>query len=133
MRIGVYMFAIASIAAGILDLIWGEFEPAHQPIQAWGDHIPGITMLDYLAGLWLIAGGAAMLWRTSERFGAAALTILYAIFVLFPLPRLYTAPLIFGHRPAIYIGVFVGVAQQLILVIAAAIAYASSSPGKTHS
>jgi hypothetical protein len=33
-----------------------------------------------------------MLWRRSARFGAAALAILYGIFVLFPLPRFYTAP-----------------------------------------
>jgi hypothetical protein len=127
MRVGVYVYGIASIAAGILDLIWGEFESAHQPIQAWGDHIPGVTIFAYIAALWLIAGGAAMLWRNSERFGAAALAILYGIFTGFPLPRLYTAPHVFGHRPAVYIGVFVGVGQQLILFVAAAVLYASLS------
>ena len=127
MKAGAYVFGIASIAAGILDLVWGEFEPAHQPIQAWGDHIPGVRILAYIAAVWLIAGGAAILWRQSSRAGAAALTILYGIFVLFPLPRLYTAPQIFGHRPAVYIGVFVGVAHQLILVVGAAILYARLS------
>ena len=51
------------IAAGILDLIWGEFEAAHQPIQALGDHIPGRAVLAYIAAIWLIAGGAAILSR----------------------------------------------------------------------
>jgi hypothetical protein len=36
MKIGVVVLGLASIAAGILDLIWGEFESAHQPIQAFG-------------------------------------------------------------------------------------------------
>ena len=125
MRIGVYVYGIASIAAGILDLVWGEFESAHQPIQAWGDHIPGVTIFAYIAAIWLIAGGAAMLWHTSARFGAAALAILYGIFAVFPLPRLYTAPHVFGHRPAVYIGVFVGIGQQLILFVAAVVLYAS--------
>jgi hypothetical protein len=34
MKLGVYVFGIASIASGVLDLVWGEFEPAHQPLQA---------------------------------------------------------------------------------------------------
>ncbi len=91
MRVGIAVFGIASIAAGVLDLVWGEFESAHQPIQAWGDHIPGVTIFAYIAALWLIAAGAALLWPRSAWLGAAALAVLYGIFILFPLPRLYTA------------------------------------------
>jgi uncharacterized membrane protein len=123
MRIGVTVFGAASIAAGILDLIWGEFDPAHQPLQAWGDHIPGVTFFAYIAAVVLIAGGAAILWRSSERFGAAALTILYGIFVLFPLPRFYTAPHYLGYRTAVYIGVLGSVCEQIILFIAAAVVW----------
>jgi hypothetical protein len=125
MRIGVYVFGIASVAAGILDLIWGELEPAHQPLQAWGDHIPGVTIFAYIAAVWLIAGGAAILWRRSARFGAAALGILHGIFVLFPLPRFYMAPRFLGYGTAVYIGVLGTVCQQIVLVVAAAVLYAS--------
>jgi uncharacterized membrane protein len=125
MRIGVYVYGIASVAAGIMDLVWGEFEPAHQPIQAWGDHIPGVTIFAYIAAVWLIAGGAAILWHESARFGAAALAILYGIFVLFPLPRFYTAPYFLGYRTAVYIGVLGSVCQQIILFVAAAILWES--------
>lgn len=125
MRIGIYVYAIASAAVGILDLLWGELEPAQQPLQAWGDHIPGTTTFAYIATVWLIAGGAAMLWQRSRRFGAAALTILYGIFVLFPLPRLYTAPHFLGYRAAVYLSVMVTVCQQIILVVAAAIVWKS--------
>jgi hypothetical protein len=38
-RVGVYLYGPATPATGVLDLIWGVFEGAHQPIQALGDHI----------------------------------------------------------------------------------------------
>ncbi len=125
MRLGIFVFGIASIAAGILNLVWGEFEPAHQPIQAWGDHIPGLAILAYIAALWLIVGGVAITMRRTAQAGAAALAILYAIFAAFPLPRVYTAPHFLGHHPAVYIGVLAGVGQQLILAVAAAVVWAS--------
>jgi hypothetical protein len=121
MRIGLTVFGIASVASGILDLVWGEFERAHQPVQAWGDHIPGITIFAYIAATWLIVGGAAILWRRSLRFGATALTFLYGIFMLFPLPRLYTAPHYLGYRASVYIGVMSNVCGQVFLFVAAAI------------
>lgn len=129
MRIGVYVYGIASVAAGIFDLVWGEFDPDHQPLQAWGDHIPGVTVFAYIAAILLIVGGAAVLWRNSERFGAAALAILYGIFVLFPLPRFYTAPHYVGYSPAVYIGVLAGVCQQMILCVAAAIVWQLAAHG----
>jgi len=46
--------------------------------------------------------------------------ILYAIFVLFPLPRFYSAPHYLGQHVSIYIGVLVGIGQQVFLFIAAA-------------
>jgi hypothetical protein len=119
------VYGIASVAAGIMDLVWGEFEPGHQPIQAFGGRIPGVVILAYIAAIWLIAGGAAMLWRQTSRFGAAALSIIYSIFAVFWFPRFYTAPHVLGYRPSVYIGVLGGVGQQLILVVAAAIVYAS--------
>jgi hypothetical protein len=118
MRVGVSVFGIASVASGILDLIWHELEPAHQPLQAWGDHIPGMSTFAYIVAIWLIVGGAAILWRRSLRLGAAALTILYGIFVLFPLPRFVTAPHFLGHRLAVYFGVTGNVCEQVILFIA---------------
>lgn len=74
-----------------------------------------------------------MLWRTSLRFGAAALTVLYGIFVLFPLPRLYTAPHYLGHRIPVYIGVLSGVCLEVILLVAAAIVWRSLPARGAHS
>ncbi len=115
------MYAAGSIAAGILDLIWGDFEAAHQPIQALGDHIPGREILAYIAAIWLIAGGAAIIWRRTARAGAWGLAAIYFIFAAFWLPRFYTAPHLVGFRIPLLIGLLAGIAQQLILVAAAAI------------
>jgi len=120
MKLGIAIFGASSAAAGILDLVWHEFEPDHQPLQAWGDHIPGVTFFAYIAAVWLIVGGAALLWRKSMRFGAAALAILYGIFVLFPLPRFYSAPHYLGHRLSVYIGVVSNICEQVVVFVAAA-------------
>src|SRR5262252_8740420 len=112
-RFAVYLYGLATVAAGILDLVWGDFDPSHQPIQAFGDHIPGREILAYLTAVWMMAGGAGILWRRSARASAAALAVIYFVFALFWLPRLYTAPLILGFRIPVLIGVMGGVATQL--------------------
>jgi uncharacterized membrane protein len=128
MRAGVCVYAAGSIAAGILDLIWGDFELAHQPIQALGDHIPGREILAYITAVWLVAGGAAILWQRTARAGGRALAAIYCIFAAFWLPRFYTAPHVLGFRISLLIGLLGAVAQQLILVAAAGIVCASNAP-----
>ena len=127
MRAGIYIYGVASIAAGILDLIWGDFEVAHQPIQALGDHIPGREILAYITAVWLIAGGTMILWRRTAQAGAAALAAIYFIFAVFWLPRFYTAPHVLGFRIPVLIGVLDGAGTQLILVAAGVIVYALQS------
>jgi uncharacterized membrane protein len=126
-KLGVTVYGLASVAAGALDLIWGEFEHAHQPIQAWGDHIPGETILAYVTAAVLIGGGTAILWRKTEKAGALTLGIIYACFTFFWLPRFVTAPTILGYHPNVYLGVLAGFGTQVILVAAAAIVYAPSA------
>jgi uncharacterized membrane protein YphA (DoxX/SURF4 family) len=127
MKIGIYVFGIAAVAYGITDLVWGEFDPSDQPLEAWCDHVPGAKILAYIAAIWLIVAGAALLWRGSRRIAAASLAVLYGIFVLFPLPRLYTAPHYLGHRPGVYIGAVVDVFQEIILFVAAVLVWKSMS------
>jgi uncharacterized membrane protein len=124
------VYGIATVAAGIFDLIWGDFDTSHQPIQAFGDHIPGRELFAYITAVWMIAGGAAILWRRTTKAGAAALAVIYFVFAVFWLPRLYTAPHVVGFRIPVYIGVLSGVGTQLIVVAAGALVYASLA---THS
>src|SRR6516164_867903 len=124
-RVGVYVYGLATAAAGIMDLIWADFDPSHQPIQAFGDHIPGRTIFAYITAFWMIAGGVAILWRRSARAGAAALAVIYLIFAVFWLPRFYTAPLVLGFRIPVLIGVLGGFGAQLIVSAAGALICAS--------
>lgn len=126
-KIGVYIYGIAAIAYGITDIVWHEFDPSDQPLQAWGDHIPGATICAYIAALWLIVAGAALLWRKYRRAAAASLAVLYGIFVFFPLPRFYTAPHYLGYHAWLYIGVLGSVCQEIILFLAAVVIWKSLS------
>jgi uncharacterized membrane protein YphA (DoxX/SURF4 family) len=127
MKIGVYLYGLAAVAYGITDLIWREFDPSDQPLQAWGDHIPGAPIFACIAAVWLIVGGAALLPRRSRRIAAEWLAILYGIFILFPLPRLYWGPHVHGQHVWVYLGVLVDVCQEIILFIGALIVWKSLS------
>lgn len=127
MKIGIYVYGLAAVAYGITDLVWGEFDPSDQPLQAWGDHIPGARIFAYIAAAWLIVAGAALLLRSSRRLAAASLACLYGMFVLFPLPRLYNAPRFLGQHAWVYLGVLADVCQELILFIAALVVWKSLS------
>ncbi|HKW17226.1 MAG TPA: hypothetical protein VJO35_06955 [Terriglobales bacterium] len=126
MKLGIYFYALGTIAAGVFDLIWREFEPAHQPIQAWGN-VPGERISAYVAGVWLIVAGAAFLLRSTARTAAAACAVIYSVFAVFWFPRFVTAPHLLGQHISIYLGILGGVAQQAILVAPALIVYTSSA------
>lgn len=124
MRLGIVILGIASMASGLFDLLWREFDPSYQPIQALGDHVPGAAVLAIAAALALIAGGLMILIPRTVAHGAAILTLLYSIFSAFFLPRFVTAPHFLGYGIGTFIGVFAGMAQLLILAVGAAIAWA---------
>ena len=124
-KFGIYVYGLSSATVGIMDFIWGGFDPAHQPIQAFGDHIPGSEVLAYITAVWMIAGGAAIMWRRSARIGGAALAIIYFVFAIFWLPRFYTAPHYLGFRIPVFIGVSAGFGIELIACAGGALIYAS--------
>lgn len=127
MNVGVYVYGLAAIAAGVIDIVWGGFEAAHQPIQAFGDDVPGRQILAYVLGAVLVAGGAAVLSRRTARAGSVVLAVVYGIFTIFWLPRLYTAPHFLGFHAGVVSSVLGGVCQQLILLAAAELVYACAA------
>jgi hypothetical protein len=124
-KVSIYIYGLSSAAVGVMDLIWGGFDPAHQPIQAFGDHIPGSEIMAYITAVWMIAGGAAILWRRSAPAGGAALAIIYFVFAIFWLPRFYTAPHYLGFRIPVFMGVTAGFGIELIASAGGALIYAS--------
>ena len=90
-----YLLVFATVLAGLFDLMWGDFDSAHQPIQAFGDHIPGREVMAYIAGVWMVAAGMALLWRRSAKAGAAALALIY----LSHLCGVLVASVLYGATP----------------------------------
>jgi uncharacterized membrane protein len=123
MKIGVWLYGLATIVTGILNIVWGAFEASHQPINALLPHVPGQQALAYIAGVWLVASGAAILWERTERIGAIGSAIIYLIFALLWVPRFYTATHALGLKLGVLIFVLGGVAAQGMLISPAVIVY----------
>lgn len=128
MKLGVWFYGLGTILTGLLDIAWGAFDASHQPIQVLGMNLAGQHILAYVAGVWLVAAGLAILWQRSERIGAAASAIAYLIFLALWLFRYYAGVHALGWRIDVIAGVSFGLAQQLMLVAPAAIVYASTAP-----
>jgi len=125
MKIGVWFYGLGTVLAGILNIAWGAFDASHQPIRSLGENLPGQHLLAYVAGVWLVAGGLAILWQRSAKIGAAASCIAYMIFAALWLPRYYSGIHVLGWKTGVLLGVTFGLAQQLMLVAPAVIVYVS--------
>jgi uncharacterized membrane protein YphA (DoxX/SURF4 family) len=124
MKIGVWFYGLGTVLTGILDIAWGEFDASHQPINSLGMNLHTQHVLAYVAGLWLVAAGLAVLWRRSARVGAAASALAYLIFVAMYLLRCNAGIHAHGWRIGI-LSIAFGLAQQLLLIAPAAIVYVS--------
>ena len=127
MKLGVWFYGLGTILTGILNIAWGAFDASHQPIQALGKNLPGQQILAYILGVWLLAAGLALLWRRSERIGAAASGIAYVMFAALWIVRYYATIHALGWRIDVILGTSFGLAQELMLVAPAAIVYASTA------
>ena len=127
MKLGVYVFGLATVATGLIDVAWGAFDPAEQPIQAFGDHVPGAHIFAYIVGLALIVAGILVLNRRTARIGAPISMVAYALFAIFYVPRFITAPHYLGQHLSVYLSVLTGVCQNVIVICAAAIVYVWSA------
>jgi len=128
MKLGVWFYGLGTALTGILDIAWGAFDASHQPIQSLGKNLPGQHILAYVAGIWLVAAGLAILWRRSARLGATASAIAYLTFAALWLFRYFAGIHALGWRIDVLAGVSFGLAQQFMLVAPTAIIYAATAP-----
>lgn len=135
MKLGVYVLGVAAIATGLVDFIWGAFEPAHEPIQAWGDNLTGrgffvdvVAFVLILGGI-LVIGGAALRLQRATPLGALLIGVAYFIFAVFWAPRIYWTIVIPGVGWRGTIGVIGGLGQQAIVIAAAALLCADAASG----
>jgi uncharacterized membrane protein len=78
MDLGRRVYGLGVMALGATCLAFGDFDPG-QPVP---QGFPGRTALAYAAGAFLVVAGAAVEWRRIAAWGAAALTVYYALFVV---------------------------------------------------
>lgn len=117
--LGRLVYGLAGIALGIIGLVWRDFGAVWQPLENLGaaSHRAVIAVIFAAA---LLAAGAATLWRRTAPIGFLALAVLHFISVLGWVPRIVAAPSTFG--------VWNGLCEQLALVSAGVVGYASMSP-----
>jgi len=117
MAFGWRVYGLGVIALGITCLAFGDFNPG----QSVPEGFPGRTALAYAAGAFMVVAGAALEWRRTTAWAAAAVTVYYALFVVILMNgRL----LLTGY--AVY-GIYEELAMQLAIALGGLIIYATTS------
>jgi hypothetical protein len=75
---GCRVYGLGVMALGLACLAFGDFDPG-QPVPG---HFPPRTALAYAAGALMVVAAGAVEWRRTAAWGAAALTVYYAFFVV---------------------------------------------------
>ncbi len=78
MAFGWRVYGLGVMAVGTACLAFGDFDPG-QPMP---EKFPVRTALAYAAGAFMVAAAVAVEWRRTAAWGAAALTVYYALFVV---------------------------------------------------
>jgi uncharacterized membrane protein YphA (DoxX/SURF4 family) len=78
MALGWRVYGLGVMALGIAGLAFGAFDPG-QPVP---ENSPAHTALAYAADAFMVVAAAAVEWRRTAAWGAAALTAYYALFVV---------------------------------------------------
>jgi hypothetical protein len=117
MALGWRVYGVGVMALAMLGLAWGDFVLG-QPVPK---DFPGCTALAYAAAAFMLVAGAAVEWRRTVAWGAAALTAYYALIVV----MLMNARVVLAHY-AEY-GTYSGVAEQLAIMAGGLIVYAASA------
>ena len=117
MAFGFRVYGLGVMALGMLGLAWGDFVLG-QPMPK---DFPERTGLAYAAGAFMLVAGAAVEWRRTAAWGAAALTAYYALIVVI----LMNGRVVLAHYAEF--GTYSGVAEQLAITAAGLIVYAATA------
>ena len=117
MACGWRVYGLGVMATGLVCLTWGNFDPG-QPVPK---DFPDRIVLAYAAAVFMLVAGAAVEWRRTAAWGAAALTAYYALFVVI----LMNGRVALAHYAEF--GSYSGIAEQFAIAAAGLIVYAASA------
>jgi uncharacterized membrane protein YphA (DoxX/SURF4 family) len=109
------LYGLGVMAMGLVCLAWGGFDPG-QPVPK---DFPDRAALGYAAAAFMILAGAAVEWRRTTAWGAAALTAYYTLVVVI----LMNGRVILAHSSEF--GAYSGSAEQLAIASGGLILYAA--------
>jgi hypothetical protein len=115
--LGRHVYGVGVIAVALGCLAWGVFDPG-QPVP---DNFPHHIALAYAVGAFLFLAGAAIQWRRTAAWGAAALTVYYTLIVIL----LMYGPILLVHYREF--GTYEPLAEQVGIAAAGLIVYAGSA------
>jgi uncharacterized membrane protein YphA (DoxX/SURF4 family) len=117
MAFGWRVYGLGVMALGMVCLAWGDFDPG-QPAPK---DLPGRIVLAYAAAAFMLVAGAAIEWRRTAAWAAAALTVYYALFVVI----LMDGRVVLAH-PAEF-GAYSGGGEQFAIAAGGLIVYAANA------
>jgi uncharacterized membrane protein YphA (DoxX/SURF4 family) len=111
------VYGLGIIAMALLCLAWGTFDPG-QPVPK---NFPERAALAYAAAIFMLVAGAAIEWRRTAAWGAAALAGYYALIVVIVM----NGRIVLAHY-AVY-GTYEDLAEQVAIAAGALIVYAANA------
>jgi len=111
------VYGLGVMALAMVCLAWGDFDLG-QPVPKG---FPERTALGYAAGAFMLTAGAAVEWRRTAAWGAAALSAYYVLVVVI----LMGGRVVLAHYAEF--GAYSGVAEQLAIAAGGLIVYAISA------
>jgi len=111
------VYGLGVMALGMVCLAWGDFDPGQTVPKDFPDRIA----LAYAAAAFMVLAGAAVEWRRTAAWGAAALTVYYALIVVI----LMDGRVVLAHYSEF--GSYSGVAEQMAIAAGGLIVYASGA------
>jgi uncharacterized membrane protein YphA (DoxX/SURF4 family) len=117
MGFGWRVYGLGVMALAMICLAWGNFDPG-QPVPK---DFPDRTALAYVAAAFMLVAGAAIEWRRTAAWAAAALTAYYALIVVI----LMNGRVALAHYAEF--GSYSGAAEQLAIAAGGLIVYAASA------
>ena len=117
MALGWRIFGLGVMALAGVALAWGDFDPGQPVPKAFPDR----AVLAYAVAAFMFVAGAAVEWRRTAAWGAAALAAYYGLIVMVVM----NGAVVLAH--AAEYGAYSGAAEQLALGAAALIVFAANA------